>query len=224
MRAAFFDVDGTLTQNRVWQGLREYFKTKGLRRFTLAFFWVSHIPLYLLYRLGLISAVGFRSPWARHMSWYFRCYSVEQANEVWEWVVSEFTQGQWREDIVSILQQHKQDGDVVFLVSGGPLGLLNRIKEEVGADYAVGTKHEIKDGFYTGRAQGEACQGDNKVNFSVRLIKELSLEVDLKKSFTYADSTSDLQLLEMVGNPVAVYPDIKLLAIAENRGWKIISG
>lgn len=38
MRAAFFDVDGTLTKNRVWQGLREYFKTRGLRRWTLAYF------------------------------------------------------------------------------------------------------------------------------------------------------------------------------------------
>ncbi|MBW8011048.1 MAG: HAD-IB family hydrolase [Chloroflexi bacterium] len=180
--------------------------------------------LYLFYRLGLITAVGFRSPWARHMSWYFRGYSLEQASEIWDWVVSEFIQDQWREDILHIHKQHKDSGDVVFLVSGGPLGLLNRIKEEIGADYAVGTKHELLDGIYTGRAEGQACQGENKAIFTNQLITELGLEIDLKQSHAYADSASDLHLLEMVANPIAVYPDSELLSIAEKRGWEIIPG
>jgi phosphoserine phosphatase len=45
--------------------------------------------------------------------------------------------------------------------------------------------------------------------------------VDLAESYAYADSTSDLHLLEMVGHPVATYPDDGLRPIALERGWQI---
>jgi hypothetical protein len=37
----------------------------------------------------------------------------------------------------------------------------------------------------------------------------------------YADSTSDLPLLECVGFPVAVNPEARLAAIARRRGWHV---
>ena len=35
----------------------------------------------------------------------------------------------------------------------------------------------------------------------------------------YADSASDLPMLEAVGYPVAVNPETRLVTIAEKRGW-----
>jgi phosphoserine phosphatase len=37
----------------------------------------------------------------------------------------------------------------------------------------------------------------------------------------YADSASDLPMLEAVGHPVAVNPETKLAAIARKRGWHV---
>lgn len=37
----------------------------------------------------------------------------------------------------------------------------------------------------------------------------------------YADSTSDLPMLEAAGLPVAVNPEAKLAAIARRRGWPV---
>ena len=37
----------------------------------------------------------------------------------------------------------------------------------------------------------------------------------------YADSASDLPMLEAVGFPVAVNPEAKLAAIARRRGWLV---
>jgi HAD superfamily hydrolase (TIGR01490 family) len=45
--------------------------------------------------------------------------------------------------------------------------------------------------------------------------------LDLGESVAYADSTSDLPLLECVGFPVAVNPEPKLAAVARRRGWHI---
>jgi putative phosphoserine phosphatase/1-acylglycerol-3-phosphate O-acyltransferase len=49
------------------------------------------------------------------------------------------------------------------------------------------------------------------------------LEVDLAGSFAYADSISDLPLLELVGHPTAVYPDEQLAVEALERHWSVLN-
>ncbi|MDA8359428.1 MAG: HAD-IB family phosphatase [Actinomycetota bacterium] len=45
--------------------------------------------------------------------------------------------------------------------------------------------------------------------------------LSLEESVAYADSASDLAMLEVVGFPVAVNPDSRLAAIARRRGWHV---
>ena len=45
--------------------------------------------------------------------------------------------------------------------------------------------------------------------------------LDLEESVAYADSASDLPMLEAAGHPVAVNPETKLAAIARKRGWHV---
>ncbi|MGH9045515.1 MAG: HAD-IB family hydrolase [Acidimicrobiales bacterium] len=47
--------------------------------------------------------------------------------------------------------------------------------------------------------------------------------LSLAESVAYADSSSDLAMLEAVGHPVAVNPDARLAAIARRRGWLVES-
>jgi HAD superfamily hydrolase (TIGR01490 family) len=221
MKAAFFDVDGTLTKHRVWNGLMDYFTVNRVRLLTHLVFLGIHYFIYALFRLKLISQVEFRRPWAEHLSWYLRGYTEEQVDEIWDWVVTERIKYQFRQETLDILQKHKQAGDLVFLISGGPAGLLGRIAEEVKADFVIGTVHEIRDGRYTGRAGGQACQGENKSRFAREFISKEGLVVDFQASYAYADSFGDIFLLEMVGNPVVVYPDDALRIEAEKRDWDI---
>jgi HAD superfamily hydrolase (TIGR01490 family) len=44
---------------------------------------------------------------------------------------------------------------------------------------------------------------------------------DLAEGVAYADSTSDLPMLEAVGFPVAVNPETRLAALARKRGWLV---
>jgi phosphoserine phosphatase len=55
------------------------------------------------------------------------------------------------------------------------------------------------------------------------LVEEYADRFGLTKAETvaYADSTSDLPMLEAAGLPVAVNPEAKLAAIARRRGWPI---
>lgn len=224
MKAAFFDVDGTLTKTRVWTGILAYFRANRIHlgRHYLFLFW--HFILYRIQKIGLISQVRFRSIWAKNLSWHFQGFDTQQAQQMWDWVLDTQIQNEWRPEMIVKLEEHKSNGDTVFLVSGGPVGLLERIAQEIGADYAVGTRHEIIKGVYTGKPDGEACQGENKALFVQEKIQDLSLEIDLKSSFAYADSFADAALLSLVGNPVAVFPDAELRALAEERRWKIYEG
>jgi phosphoserine phosphatase len=44
---------------------------------------------------------------------------------------------------------------------------------------------------------------------------------DLSDTWCYADSISDLPVLEVVGHPVCVVPDRRLALIAREKRWKI---
>lgn len=221
MRAAFFDVDGTLTDTRVWEGLMAYFRERSLRRWTHRAFWAYHMPYYLLLKARLISQGAFRRPWAAHLAWYLRGYSPQQAEAIWDWVVEEFLSRHWRMDTRRLLEDHRSAGDLVMLVSAGPQPLLERIAREVGAGHVVATEFELRQGHYTGRSLEPVCIDENKAALAKSYLELHKLVIDFQASCAYADAISDLHLLEMVGNPVAVYPDDELSSVAVARGWRV---
>ena len=221
MRAAFFDVNGTLTTARVWEGLMAYFKEHNLRRWTYLAYWAYNMPIYLLYKAGLISEESFRSPWAAKLAWFYRGYTVEQVNEISEWVATNYVKEHWREDVRQRLDEHEKTGDIVVLVSGGGLPMLQRLAQELNVEHYVGTEYEIRDGHFTGRTVGPACIGENKVSLTRVYLNMQGLPVDFQASYTYADSIADLDLLKVVGNPIATYPDEKLRSLADKHGWNI---
>jgi len=222
MKAAFFDVDGTLTYNRVWSGLFDYFRVNWINLGTHYLFLVIHYALYFLHKIGLVSQVRFRSVWAENLSWHFKGFDLEQAEEMWTWVVENRMRQDLRDDMLEVLRQHRRQGDLVFLVSGGPEGLLERFARGIGADHVIGTRHEIKNGVYTGKNAGPACQGENKALFIRDKLTALSLDLDLQDCTAYADSISDVEFLSLLGKSVAVYPDAALRQKALENGWKII--
>lgn len=199
----------------------DYFTTHRLRRATHLAYLSIHYPLYFIRRLRLISEAAFRRPWAAHLAWYMRGYPLSEAEKVWEWVVSEYVERHWRKDICKILERHRDDGDLVMLVSGGPLPLLQRIGAQLGVEHVIGTQFEVCDGRFTGKACEPICIDEDKALLAKAYLDRNGIAIDLTDSFAYADSISDLPLLEMVGHPVVVYPDQSLQAIALVRGLGI---
>ncbi len=76
-----------------------------------------------------------------------------------------------------------------------------------------------ENGRYTGELEEVPYAGDARASFLRRLSKELG--ADLSASYAYADSLSDLPMLESVGHPVAVNPDPRLRRIARERRWAL---
>ncbi len=210
-----------MTTAHVWHGIMDYFKVHHLRQWTHRAYLAYHYPLYFAYRLGLISDGAFRKPWPAHLGWYIRGYTMDEADQVWYWVVDTLVSKNWREDTCQILDQHREDGYLTVLVSGTPVPLLERIADEISANFCVGTELEIEVGRYTGRSSGPACIAEQKVTLTKAFFKTNGIEIDYEASHAYADSASDKDLLEMVGHPVATYPDQRLRQIAVERDWQI---
>jgi alcohol-forming fatty acyl-CoA reductase len=75
------------------------------------------------------------------------------------------------------------------------------------------------DGVFTGRMSELPPIGEAR---ALVLADYAAAEgLDLDQSMAYADSASDLPMLEAVGFPVAVNPEAKLAAIARRRGWHV---
>lgn len=220
-KAAFFDVDGTLTKGNVWKAIMDQFKKQNVRRATNAFYWLYHTPSFFLFKAGLISQSRFRFGWAKHLAWYFRAYTISQSQAIWDGVIRENLPSEWREDSLHILKNHVKAGDLVVLVSGGPTPLIQKIADHLGADMGIGTDLIQEDGIYTG-GSGIVCQDKNKVILSHLALKNSGIEVDFQNSVAYADSPGDVAMFEMVGRAVALHPDERLLPIAKERGWEIV--
>jgi len=218
--AAFFDVDGTLTSGRTWAGFLEYYRLNGLKRATRYFYFGYHYPLYFLRRLGLISEGRFRAPWAANMAWFVRGDTIQDAKKAWDYTI-DYLEKFWRQDTIAILNHHKENGDLVVLVSSGPLPLLQRTGDKLGADHVIGTAFEVLNGRYTGRSLKPTCIDSYKATMTQEFLANAGYDIDYPNSYSYADSMADMHMLEMVGNPTAVYADYSLKVLARERGWKL---
>lgn len=222
MIAAIFDLDGTLYSGHIWQALKRHHEIHRMKRPALYAYMWSHMALWPLYRWGLLSEARFYKLWGRHMSWLIGGLSLSEAERVFQWIVAEEVVPNFRQDIVSVLEEHRQQGHRVMLLSGTFQPLLQLIGRRLGVADVVGTALAVRDGRYTGAIVPPVCMAEGKKQRLEAFIADCQAEIDLSASYAYADGQLDLPVLELVGHPVAVYPDPRLAALAHQRGWPII--
>src|SRR5262249_42106014 len=86
-------------------------------------------------------------------------------------------------------------------------------------DEIVATSLQQRDGRYTGYLSTPPLVGEARAAWLRRSAEDGG--ADLKRSYAYADSHSDLPIHRAVGHPVAVNPDVALYRVARKRRWPI---
>jgi HAD superfamily hydrolase (TIGR01490 family) len=87
-------------------------------------------------------------------------------------------------------------------------------------DEIVSAKLTVRpDGTYSGNLSVVPPTGETRAQILADYCEAEGLR--LEESIAYADSSSDLPMLEAVGFPVAVNPETRLAAIARKRGWLV---
>ena len=119
-----------------------------------------------------------------------------------------------------LIDMHHEAGRDCWIVSASPIELVEPLASALGMEGAIATRSEVVDGRYTGRLDGPFVYGEGKAEAIEKLAAERGY--DLRLSYSYSDSASDLPMMEMVGHPVAVNPDGPLESVAHQRGWPIV--
>jgi fatty acyl-CoA reductase len=210
---AVFDMDGTLVDSNVvesylWLRLAELpreswpFETASVLR---------GLPRYVA------AERRDRGEFLRSFYGRYAGASVEGIGRLIDGQVGELVLRRLSPAAVRRIREHRSGGHRTVLITGA-LDCFVRPLEPL-FDHIVSIHLEQREGRYTGNLEVPPLVGEARAAWLRQFA--VATGADLKASYAYADSHSDLPLLRAVGNPVAVNPDVSLFRVARSRRWPI---
>lgn len=115
------------------------------------------------------------------------------------------------------IKEHRAAGHHVVLVTGACDFIVEPLRPLV--DDIVAAELRVANGRFTGDLSYPPMVGEARASWLKRYAEQGGF--DLSKSYAYADSMSDLPMLQAAGNPVAVNPDVGLTRAARSARWPI---
>ena len=212
---AVFDLDGTIMSTNVieqylWMRLPEL---SGVDRVVELGEVLGRLPGYLL------TEQRDRGSFLRAVYRRYRGVDLAELERRVDTTMTDFILDRVSPDAVRRIEEHRAAGHTTILITGAVSVLTRPLRDlfdvilaaELGVD---------ADGKATGYLATSPLVGESRAAW---LQHYASLHgVDLKLSFAYADSHSDLPMLSTVGHPVAVSPDISLMRAAQRKNWSIV--
>ena len=212
-RAAFFDIDGTLLSVHTAPLYARYLYRMGEARKRDLLRTFFHMVQYRLNRLDLETALTRAGALIAGRS---EAEEVERAATWYREKIRRHLVPEMR----ALLEGHQRQGDAVALLTTTTPYLAVPLAEDLGVEHVLATRLEVRDGCFTGRAVGPICYGKGKLVWARRFAREQG--IDLAESYFYTDSITDLPVLESVGHPRVVRPDLLLARESRRRGWAIV--
>jgi HAD superfamily hydrolase (TIGR01490 family) len=130
----------------------------------------------------------------------------------------------------ALVDSHRDAGDTLVLTTATNRYLTEPIADLLGIGELIATELERGDeigndcSVFTGRNAGVLNMREGKVaRLHAWLASRGNEPSSLSAATFYSDSINDLPLLRAVGHPVAVDPDVRLLAEAAARGWPVLT-
>lgn len=216
-RAAFFDLDRTLIPGSslflLARGMyeRDYYRVRDILRFG----WRQ-----MMFRLSGETVKAVEQSRGATLE-FVAGRPVRELEEMGREIAEERILPRVYEGITKVIDHHRTAGDLTFLCTASPQELADIVAESLDMTGALGTRAEVSfDGRYTGRLTGAGVlHAEAKASAVVELADRM--DIDLKESYAYSDSINDLPLLETVGHPIAVNPEIDLKRAAREMGWPV---
>jgi len=210
---AIFDLDDTLISGQSHKWLMLFLRRKKLFSFAE---YLSLFAWFFLYKARIVNNVETVMEKAYK---FLKDHTREEINSLLEEFFDNDLKKRFYDKTINIINNSRKHGQQTLLLSNAPKILLNIIAGHLGIDYYIGTEVEEKNGIYTGKIL--------KFMYGAKRVDEITQFCDrrnilLKDCFLYTDHYSDIPLLKIVGQPVAVNPDSKLAAFAKKMNFPII--
>ena len=147
----------------------------------------------------------------------------EAANDAHHAFMQEVIEPHIQPEARKLLQQHRDAGDTVVIVTATNEFVTRPIAKALGVEHLLAVNLERDaSGWITGEIDGIPTMRVGKVTRMESWMAERGLSWDTVDSIFYSDSMNDVPLLEKVNTPVATNPDERLRALATERGWRIL--
>ncbi|MDQ4142572.1 MAG: HAD-IB family hydrolase [Actinomycetota bacterium] len=210
---AVFDVEGTILDSNVLE----------------PYLWLRMADAQGLGRAREIARMVGRAPgWLRterrdrgqFLRQFYRLYEgagVDEAKRLAREVLGDLVLRRLAPGAVRRIRSHRAAGHRVVFVTGS-LGLAVDALAPL-ADELVAATLLASNGRFTGDLERPPLVGEARASWLRDYARGRG--ADLNSSYAYGDSISDLPLLQTVGRPVAVNPDVALTRIARERRWPI---
>jgi len=206
------DMMGTLTTGSPFLGLVDWIK-HNQSRLEANLRMIAITPAYLLAKFGVIDWQEWGQKLMIDSLGFIKDPDEAKLKQVSEWVVEHDFWRKRREDVISRLIQHRENGAQVYIASSVVEPFIEPFARRIGVKY-IGTPTQIVNGKV--KLASELVASEKKIE---QVLSRLAIDcVDV----AYGDTVLDIPLLEHADHPVAVYPDKKLKAVALERGWEII--
>jgi HAD superfamily hydrolase (TIGR01490 family) len=214
--AAIFDVDGTLVRANVVDHylflVRRLFS--GAERWTRISAAAVKAPYWLV--LDRMDRSRFNESFYRS----YRGIPGHAAARVAEACFEGLFARRWIDAALQRLLSHRERGERIVLVSGSLDFILKPHARHLGAEACLCPSLEREEESFSGRLAGAPMVGEEKAA-CVRRYAEGN-GVDLRSSYAYGDSLTDVPVLEAVGHAAVVNPGFRLRRTALRRGWEIL--
>ena len=213
--AAFFDLDKTIIAGSSTLAFgRPLYHAGFLPRRTLLRIGIASVS-YMLFGADEDSLERARDQMLDLVSGWQRAEIEELIAETLDDVIEPLVFA----EALFLIDEHKRAGREVYVVSASPEEFVAPIARMVGIERVIATRIRTDAlGRYVPELERYAM-GPGKAE-AMREVAEAD-GIDLDGSFAYTDSVTDLPMLELVGNPVAVNPERELKEIAEENEWPI---
>lgn len=213
MATAFFDVDGTIVRGATGLLAMDLFRRAGYINY-----WhtVQAVGYHVLHKAGILHAdevykkaiapfVGRRvSDVSTELE---RIYRLRVRPAIYE-------------RAVSLAEAHQRRGDRIVLLSASAALLLEHFRDALPVTDVIAFNQQSADGVLVDTYDEPVPYGPNKRLLATRYVEEHG--ESLAEATFYTDSITDLPLLERVGVPRPVNPDLRLTRVAERQGWPLI--
>jgi HAD superfamily hydrolase (TIGR01490 family) len=217
VKAAFFDVDGTLVRTNIVHAFAFYAMNQGS---ILGTAWQTartllSVPLFLA--TDRLDRKAFNE--------LFYSYYAGQSEDRLETLAEELFEDVIRPAIFSgtsrLIEGARRAGCRIVFVTGALDFTVRRLAEHLAADDLIANRMRFVHGVATGRVLPPIIEGAHKA----LAIRDYCVKHDLalERSFAYSDSFSDYPMLAVVGHPAAVNPDARLARVARAYEWPILS-
>ncbi len=210
-----FDMDGTLVRKNTGRLYVQFEYDRG--RMSLA--RVAEVATWhARYLTGYLDIDGLAE---RAIGWYTGRLMAEIDAEMEDWF-QRYVKPHVSEAARLCVASHLERGDVVAIATGSTEYSARPLARHLDIPHWVCSEVELHEGRITGKLLRPACAGPGKVLRTQRWLDANQPGTTLSQLTFYSDSITDLPLLEVVGKPIVVNPDVRLAWTARQRGWPVL--